>query len=86
LPPVQQGCEFDSLNSTGNSKPQKKPVEMRFHGSPGHFELAGDFCVVTSLQEQFDDLLFSRTQANGLLFHQAPSLRRSYKHRRLKHL
>ena len=43
---------------------------MSFHGSPRHFQLAGDFCVVTSLQEQFDDLLFTRTQAYGLLFHQ----------------
>jgi len=42
---------------------------MSLHGTPGHVELAGDFGVVASLQEQFDDLLLSRTQPNGLLLH-----------------
>jgi len=33
---------------------------MSFHGAPGHFELSGNLCVVTSLQQQFYDLLFAR--------------------------
>jgi hypothetical protein len=32
--------------------------------APSHMELAGNFSVVTSLQEQFDDLLLARTQPN----------------------
>jgi len=35
---------------------------MSFHGAPGHFELAGNFGVVTALQQQFDDLLFARAE------------------------
>lgn len=42
---------------------------MSLHGSARHFELAGDFGVVTTLQKQFDDLLFARSQPNGLLDH-----------------
>jgi hypothetical protein len=40
-----------------------------FDGSPRHFELTGDFGVVTALQEQFDDLLFARAQPYVLLLH-----------------
>jgi len=69
LPPVQQGCELHSLDSAGNSETQEQAVEMGLHGTPGHIELACDFGVVTSLQEQFDNLLFSRTQPNGVLLH-----------------
>lgn len=46
---------------------------MGLDSTPGHIELAGDFGVVTSLQEQFDDLLLSGTQPNGVLLHQTPS-------------
>jgi len=42
---------------------------MSFYGSPRHVELAGDFGVVASLQQQFDDLLFAWTEPNSLLFH-----------------
>jgi hypothetical protein len=45
---------------------------MCFYGSARHFELAGNFCVVTALQKQFDDLLFARAKAYGLLVHQLP--------------
>jgi hypothetical protein len=69
LSPVQQGGEFDSLDTAGNSKTEKQPVEMSFHGSPRHVELAGYFGVVASLQQQLDDLLFAWTEPNGLLFH-----------------
>jgi hypothetical protein len=33
---------------------------MRLYRSARHFELAGDFCIVTTLQKQLDDLLFAR--------------------------
>jgi len=42
---------------------------MGFHGSPRHFELAGNFGVVASLQQQLYDLLFARTEPNSLLLH-----------------
>jgi hypothetical protein len=69
LPPVQQGREFYSLDTAGDAKTKKKPVEMRFHGSPCHVELSGDFGVVAALQQQFDNLLFARTEPNSLLLH-----------------
>jgi hypothetical protein len=34
---------------------------MSLHGSARHFELAGNFRIVTALQKQIDDLLFSRS-------------------------
>jgi hypothetical protein len=69
LPPVQQGREFDSLNTAGDSKTQEQAVEMCFDGSSRHLQLAGDFGIITALQKQFDDLLFTRTEPNGLLLH-----------------
>jgi len=42
---------------------------MSFHSAPRHFELAGNFGVITSLQKQVHDLLFARTEPNGLLVH-----------------
>jgi hypothetical protein len=45
---------------------------MRFHRSARHLELFGNLCVVTTLHQQLDDLLFARTEPDGLLFHQFP--------------
>jgi hypothetical protein len=45
---------------------------MSLHGPARHLELAGDFGVVTALQEQFDYLLFPRSEPNGLLRHYYP--------------
>jgi hypothetical protein len=45
---------------------------MSFDGSPRHLKLAGDLGVVTTLQKQFDDLLFARAQPNSLLLHPNP--------------
>jgi hypothetical protein len=42
---------------------------VSLHGSARHFEFAGDFGIVTTLQKQFDDLLFARSQPNRLLDH-----------------
>ena len=46
---------------------------MGFYRSPCHLELGGDFSVVTTLQKQFNHLLFARTEApNGLVLHLIP--------------
>ena len=42
---------------------------MCLHSAPRHFQLAGNFSVVTSLQKQVHDLLFARTEPNSLLLH-----------------
>jgi hypothetical protein len=47
---------------------------MGFYGSPCHLELGGDFGVVTTQQKQFNNLLFARTEPNGLLLHLIPPL------------
>jgi hypothetical protein len=44
-----------------DSKAEKQPVKMSLHGSARHLELAGNLGVITSLQKQFDDLLFARS-------------------------
>ncbi|MFY9742872.1 MAG: hypothetical protein WA252_17170 [Candidatus Sulfotelmatobacter sp.] len=59
MPPIEQGCEFDSLDSTGDSETEEQPVKVGFHGPARHLELAGDFGIVTALQEKFDDLLLA---------------------------
>jgi hypothetical protein len=61
LPPVQQGCEFHSLDAVGDSEPEEQPIEMCLDGSPRHLELAGYLGVVAALQKQFNNLLFART-------------------------
>jgi len=72
LPPVQQGREFHSLDTAGDSETEKQPIEMSFYGSPRHLELTGDLGVVTTLQKQFDNLLFAWAQPNSLLLHPIP--------------
>jgi len=47
---------------------------MGLHRATRHLELAGNLRVVTPLQEEFDNLLFPRTQPNGLLLHQTSPL------------
>lgn len=42
---------------------------MSFYGSPRHFELTGNLRVITTLQKQFNNLLFARTEPNSLLLH-----------------
>jgi hypothetical protein len=51
LPPVQQGREFHSLDSAGDSETEEQPVKVSLYGSARHLELAGDFGVVTALQK-----------------------------------
>ena len=42
---------------------------MGFDGTARHFELAGDFLIVTALQQQIGNLLFAWPKANQLVFH-----------------
>ncbi len=42
---------------------------MGLDGTPRHFQFAGNFGIVTTLQQEVGDLLLSRTQANSLLRH-----------------
>jgi hypothetical protein len=42
---------------------------MSLHGAPCHIELAGNFGIVTPLQQQIDNLLFARPQPNSLFLH-----------------
>jgi hypothetical protein len=72
LPPVQQGREFHSLDTAGDSKTKEQPVEMGFHRSSSHVELTSNFGIVTALQEQFDNLLFAWAEPNRLFHHQIP--------------
>ena len=51
LPAIDQSREFYSFDSSPDSEAQKQSVQMRFHGSESHLELAGDFGVVTTLQK-----------------------------------
>ena len=47
---------------------------MRFHSAPRHIELRRNLGVVTTLQKQFDNLLFAWTQPNSLVLHPIPLL------------
>jgi hypothetical protein len=42
---------------------------VRLHGAPGHLELSGNLRIVTTLKQQFGNLLFARTQPNGAFVH-----------------
>jgi hypothetical protein len=69
LPPIENGCKFDPLDTASNCKSQKKTIKVRFHGAPGHLELSRNLGIVATLQQQFGDLLFARTQPNRALVH-----------------
>jgi hypothetical protein len=69
LPPVQEGCELDSLDSVGNSKTKEKAIEVGFDGARRHFQFARNFRIVTTLQKEISNLLLPRAQANSLLRH-----------------
>jgi len=40
-----------------------------FYRASGHLKLAGNLGIVATLQQQFHNLLFARTQTNRLLTH-----------------
>jgi hypothetical protein len=59
LSPIKHGRELHPLDSALDSKPEKETVEMSLYGSLGYVEIASDFRIVTTLQEQIDDLLLA---------------------------
>jgi hypothetical protein len=42
---------------------------MRFDRASGHFELRGNFAIITALQQQLGYLLFPWAQTNGIFLH-----------------
>jgi hypothetical protein len=50
LPPIQKSCEFDSLDTAGDSEAEKKPIEVGFNGPASHLELASDLIIVAALE------------------------------------
>jgi hypothetical protein len=45
---------------------------MGFYRPAGHFELAGNLGIITTLQQQFHNLLFTRSKPDRLLPHHPP--------------
>jgi hypothetical protein len=45
---------------------------MSLYGTSSHMELAGDFGIVATLQQQVDNLLFARPQPNSRVLHYIP--------------
>ncbi|HXX27264.1 MAG TPA: hypothetical protein VEI99_02305 [Terriglobales bacterium] len=46
---------------------------MGLHSASGHFQLFGNFRIVTAFEQQIGDLLLAWTQVNGLDFHDQSS-------------
>lgn len=42
---------------------------MCLHGATGHFELAGNLCVITALKQQLRNLLLTETESDRPIFH-----------------
>jgi hypothetical protein len=56
----------------GDPETQKQTVEMRFNGAARHIELAGDLFVVATLEQQFRNLPFPRSEVDLGFFHWRP--------------
>jgi hypothetical protein len=69
LSPIKQSRELNPLDAALDSEPHKQAVEMRFHRSLGNIQIPSDFRVVTSLEQQINDLPFPRSHFVELLFH-----------------
>jgi hypothetical protein len=65
-----------------NAELQEQPIETGFHSSWRHFELLGDFTIVTALQQQIDNLLIARPNSNSQFLHRTTFLQvfRSVRH------
>jgi hypothetical protein len=57
-----------------NAEFQEQPIKTGFHSSWRHFELLGDFTIVTALQQQIDDLLIARPNSNSQFLHRTTFL------------
>jgi hypothetical protein len=69
LSPIKQSRELNPLDATLDSKPQKQAVEMCFHRTLGNVQIPSNFRVVTSLEQQTNDLPFPGAHLAELLFH-----------------
>lgn len=69
MPPIQESCQFDPLDSAGDSEAQKEPVEVRLYRAQGDIEVLRDFLVAAALQQQLGDLLFPRRKPDGFSGH-----------------
>jgi len=69
LSPIKQSRELYPLDATLDSKSQKQAIEMRFHRSLGDVQVASDFRVVTSLQQQIDNLPLPWSHLAEMFFH-----------------
>jgi len=73
LSPIKQSRELNPLDAALDSETQKQAVEMCLDGPLGYIQIASDFRVVAPLEKKINDLPFSRSYLNQLLFH-APHL------------
>jgi hypothetical protein len=69
LSPVEQSRELDPLDSILDFEAQEQTVEIGLDGAFGHVQVTGDFGVVTSLEQQIDDLLLPACQPTELFVH-----------------
>jgi hypothetical protein len=69
LAPIEQSRELNPLDATLDSEAQKEAVEMRFHRALGNVQIPSDFRVLTSLEQQLNDLPFPGPHLAELLFH-----------------
>jgi hypothetical protein len=69
LSPVEHCRELHPLDPALDSKPEKEAVEMSLYGSLGNVQIASDFRVVTTLQEQVDNLPLPRSHLSKLVLH-----------------
>jgi hypothetical protein len=53
----------------GNAKAKKETIETGLNGPAGHFQLFGNFPVIATLQQQFDDLSIAWTKAYRPILH-----------------
>jgi len=68
LSPIEQSRELNPLDAAFDSETEEQAVEMGFDGPLGNVEIASDFRVVTSLEQQSDDLPFPGSYLSETLF------------------
>jgi hypothetical protein len=71
LSPIEQSRELNPLDAALDSETQKQAVEVCFDCALGDIQVASDFRVVASLEQQIDDLPFPRSHLAELLFHKS---------------
>jgi hypothetical protein len=69
LSPVKQSRELNPLDAALDFETEKQAVEIRFDRALGHVQIASDFRVVTSLEQQIDDLPLPGPDLVELVFH-----------------